>query len=354
MPNPADIPPEERPSCFRVSPEEECIPKGPGTDETIKTVDDEGAEDTELQRFKCFDLGIAYVANFGGDSVSAVDVARTDEIARIPVGTGPYAVAASPDKRFVYVSNFVDNTLSVIRTLSNTVIATIDLNAGPFTSSGPEGVAVSHDSRFVYVANYLSANISVVDAHQLTVVAEIPLTSWPTAIGITPDGNAAYVTLWDKGVVAIVDLNTNLQVGTVAVGVAPEGIDMACHKPLAYVALQGAPHVRAVNTDVGMAAVTPIAVGASSTGVSFNPNATLAYVTNKGSDTVSVIDVFRHAKILTIPVGDGPVGVKVAKNGFAVVVANQDSSTVSIIDARTSNVTATVPVGSGPVYVDII
>lgn len=354
MTDPVNTPPEKRPPCLSFTSGEPHATEGLEVDDTPKAVDGEGAEDEELQSSRCLDLGIAYVANYGGDSVSVVNIAQAQEVTQIPVGNGPHTVAASPDRCFVYVSNFLGDTLSVIRTLSNTVVATVDLNAGPFTSSGPVGVALSRNSRFVYVANWLSANISIVDAHQLAVVAEIPIPWGPGSIGITPDGNMAYVTLPNHHAVGIVDLNANLQLGTTPVGTYPVGIDIARHKPLAYAAVMLGNYVRAVNTDLGAAAITPIAVGASPTGVSFNPGATVAYVTNQTSNTVSVIDVFSHAQALAITVGHEPIGVKAAENGFAVLVANSGSDTVSIIDARTNSVTATVPVGSSPFHIDII
>ncbi len=71
-----------------------------------------------------------------------------------------------------------------------------------------------------------------------------------------------------------------------------------------------------------------------------------AYITNYGSNTVSVIDTATNTVTATIPVGIDPYGVAVTPDGSKVYVANVGSNTVSVIDTATNTVTATIPVGS--------
>src|SRR5712671_3141612 len=71
----------------------------------------------------------AYITNMGSNSVSVINTATNTVIATIPVGNLPFAVAVSPDGRKVYVtddtSNLHSDTMSVIDTATNTVTATI-------------------------------------------------------------------------------------------------------------------------------------------------------------------------------------------------------------------------------------
>src|SRR5918993_1225982 len=55
-----------------------------------------------------------------------------------------------------YVTNFSDNTVSVIDTATNTVTTTVSVGAGP------RGVAITPGGAFAYVAN-LSGTVSVID-----------------------------------------------------------------------------------------------------------------------------------------------------------------------------------------------
>jgi YVTN family beta-propeller protein len=73
-----------------------------------------------------------------------------------------------------------------------------------------------------------------------------------------------------------------------------------------------------------------------------------AYITNRNSDSVSVIDTASNALTATIPVGVVPYGVAASPNGTKVYVANELSNSVSVIDTATNTVTATVTVGSAP------
>ena len=79
----------------------------------------------------------AYVTNFNSNTVSVINTATNTVIATIPVGSGPQGVAVSPDSTRAYVTNFNSNTVSVINTATNTVIAMTPVG------SAPSGVAVA-------------------------------------------------------------------------------------------------------------------------------------------------------------------------------------------------------------------
>ncbi|MGI6146551.1 MAG: YncE family protein [Firmicutes bacterium] len=318
---------------------------------------DEVLDDVEVQQLGSLGCGTAYVTNREDASVSVIDLNRAQEVTRIPVGTRPQAIAASPDKRFVYVTNFNDATLSVINTLTNTVVDTVGLNVGAFAAEGPTGVAVTPDGRFVYVANIQSDNLSVVDARRLAVVTTVPMSAPPADLRITADGNLAYVTMGVGaiGFIGVVDLNTNLQVKAISICSNRTGIDIAPRMPLAYQACTfPVGRLHAVNTDLAEPSAESIITNLPPDQIAFNPEGTLAYVTQLDGSRLWVVDVFRHAVRLTIPVGGGSSGVKVSDNGLLVVVANLDDNTVSIVDARTNTVAATVPVGSSPFRVAIV
>ena len=67
----------------------------------------------------------AYITNNDSNSVSVINTATNTVIARIPIGYGPFGVSVSPDGGRVYIGSFGINTVGVIETATNTVIATI-------------------------------------------------------------------------------------------------------------------------------------------------------------------------------------------------------------------------------------
>lgn len=94
----------------------------------------------------------------------------------------PLGVAVSPDGTRAYVTNFSANTVSVIKTNTNTVVATIPVGAFPF------GVAVSPNGTRAYVTNLNDDTASVINTNTNTVVATIPVGDLPfgVAIGVVP------------------------------------------------------------------------------------------------------------------------------------------------------------------------
>ncbi|MEZ0287961.1 MAG: YncE family protein, partial [Methylophilus sp.] len=70
----------------------------------------------------------------------------------------------------------------------------------------------------------------------------------------------------------------------------------------------------------------------------------IAYITNQGSDSVSVLDIENKKVTHTIEVGKAPVGVAIASKQQRVYISNANSQTVSIINSRTQKTIQEVPV----------
>ena len=73
-----------------------------------------------------------YVTNQNSDTVSVIDTATNTVVATIAVGDGPYAVAVDPAGTRAYVANLFSNNVSVIDTATNTVVATIPVGNSPY------------------------------------------------------------------------------------------------------------------------------------------------------------------------------------------------------------------------------
>ena len=97
------------------------------------------------------------MANRGDDTVSVVRTSDNIVIGvPIPVGDGPWKLAITPNGCHVYVTNFIEGTVSVICTSENAVIETIPVG------NWPSGLAITHDGSNVYVANRLDGAVSVI------------------------------------------------------------------------------------------------------------------------------------------------------------------------------------------------
>jgi YVTN family beta-propeller protein len=79
----------------------------------------------------------AYITGGESNSVSVIDTTTNMVVATVAVETFPIGVAITPDGRHAYVAGDLSNNVSVIATASNTVVVTIPVGSGPF------GVAVN-------------------------------------------------------------------------------------------------------------------------------------------------------------------------------------------------------------------
>jgi YVTN family beta-propeller protein len=134
-----------------------------------------------------------------------------------PLGVGLGTAAAQAQIR-AYVTNASSDTVSVIDTATNTVVATVPVGLFPFK------VAITPDGTRAYVTNYNSKTVSIMDTATNTVVATIPVGIEPVGVAITPDGTRAYVTDPNPFTVAVIDTATNTVVATIPVGLTPLGV----------------------------------------------------------------------------------------------------------------------------------
>ena len=94
------------------------------------------------------------------------------------MGAFPTGVAITPDGTHAYVTNFKDSTVSVIATTNNAVVATIPVGSAPapgVPGGEPIGVAITPDGTHAYVANEADNTVSVIATAGNTVVAAIPV-----------------------------------------------------------------------------------------------------------------------------------------------------------------------------------
>ena len=303
----------------------------------------------------------AYVTNgsFPANSVSVIDTATNTVVATVPVGQQPVGVAVAPDGKHAYVTNENSGNVSVIDAATNTVVATVAVGSNPF------GVAVAPDGKRVYVAREIqvppsgSNNVSVIDTATNTVVA-VAVAGQPFGVAVAPDGKRVYFTNLCSNNVSVIDTATNALVATVTVGQQPFGVAVTPDGKRAYVAngancnTSGSNNVSVIDTATNTVVAT-VPVGVNPSGVAVTPDGKRAYVTNPASSNVSVIDTATNTVVATVPVGPAPFGIAFTPDGKRAYVPNAGSNNVSVIDTATNTVVGTpIPVGAGPGSVAIV
>ena len=284
---------------------------------------------------------LAYISNADSNSVSVIDTSTDTVVATVAVGNSPFGVAVKPDGTRAYVANAFSSDISVIDTLSNTVIATIALDNTPY------GMAITPDGTRAYVTNPVANGVSVIDTSTNTVVATVAVGNIPYGVAITPDGSRVYITNDQADSVSVIDTSINTVVATVAVGTFPYGVAVTPDGSRAYVVNEFSSDVSVIDTSTNTVVAT-VAVGNAPYGVAITSDGTRAYVANFFDNTISVIDTSTNTVVATVAVGSAPYGVAITPDRTRAYVANSVSNDVSVIDTSTNTVVATVAVGNDP------
>jgi YVTN family beta-propeller protein len=290
----------------------------------------------------------AYVANLNSNNVSVINIPASYVANTIPVGSGPWGVAVSPDQTQVYVSNSQGNNVSVINTASSSVVATIPVQSSPF------GVAFTPDGTAAYVANAASNSVSVINTTSQTVVATVPVQDNPVgvAMALTSNGTFAYVTNDASNSVSVIAVASNTVVQTIPVGSGPQWVAVSPNSKWAYVENAGSNSVSVISVATNTVTAT-IPVGTNPVGAAFTPDSSLAYIVNLGSMTVSVIDTASASVVATVAGFNYPFQVALTADGASAYVTDQSTNNVSVIATASNTITGTVGVGSQPIGVAI-
>jgi YVTN family beta-propeller protein len=109
----------------------------------------------------------------------------------------------------------MDNTISVINTTSDTVLATIAIGISPF------GVSASPDGSKVFVTNNQSRNVSVINTATNTILDSINIGYCLLGISISPDGSKVCVVAECDNKVFVINTSTLTVIDSITVGNFP-------------------------------------------------------------------------------------------------------------------------------------
>lgn len=132
------------------------------------------------------------------------------------------------------------------------------------------------------------------DVRQNTIVRwQVPLPGSPSAMTLSADGKRAFVAIWHKRQISIVDIGAQKLVANVATPSDPLAIALAPHHGLAYVACAGSNSVAVIDTnanrdlgDINVGMLSSVDAGATPNGLAISRDERTLYVANADEDTV--------------------------------------------------------------------
>jgi YVTN family beta-propeller protein len=283
------------------------------------------------------------VLNKSDHEAALVNPETLEVMVKLPTGKGPHEVAVSPDGRLAYVSDYGSysifregqrqqmppgNTITVLDLKGRKVAATWDL--GEFRQ--PHGIAVSRDGKHLWVTVEGSQAVLELDTTSGKV-----LRSWKTEqrtshmVVPAKDENKLYVANIGSGSVTVINRSDD-SVKNIPTGAGAEGIAITPDGREVWVTNRGANTISVI--DVASDAVTQSfeSGGTMPIRVKFTPDAKHAWVSNARSNTVTVFDAKTRERVATIEVGAVPVGIQMTPDGKRAFIANTNDNKVSVLD----------------------
>lgn len=309
----------------------------------------------------------AYVSNEDGQSVSVIDTGTDKVVATIQVGKRPRGLKLSPDGLALYVAvsglpkcppSVPDAECAKLeRDLRADGIARIDTNTLKLTGvlksgSDPEQFDISRDGRRLYVSNEDSAQATVLDTRSGAIVGMVPMGHEPEGVRVAPNGKWVIITSETDNAISIVDTATLRVLKTVKVGVRPRDLAFTPDSDLAYVSGEGDASLSRVPIPAGEPVTRVLRLGkaARPMGVVFDAAHQRIYMSTGRGGTVAVVAREGAAEKLVkeIPVGARPWGIALSADGKRLYTANGSSNDVTVVDTSSLSVLERIPVGKGP------
>jgi YVTN family beta-propeller protein len=283
----------------------------------------------------------AYVGNFKDSTVSVIDTATGAVTGTVPVAAGPHGMSMSPDGKTVYVSGDESSTVSVIDTATDRVTGTIEVG------KTPHGLAMQADGRVLLVAVYGEDRVAFIDIATRAIAGSVAVPK-PHTIAIRPDGKLAYVASQQPGKFAlvVVDLATRSAVREIALDKPPRDPEFSYDGKALYFTLAGVNAVQVLDpqTDRIVAAVP---TGASPHIAAYFRGAPAATAVVQGPGELLLFDPATNAPLRTIAVGKQPHWVAASTDGKHAYVTDEGSNDLSVVDL-TSGQVKTIAVGNAP------
>jgi len=282
-----------------------------------------------------------YVASESGDIVTRIEVGPEGwrKLKEIPVGlspadvAGPHNVAVSPDGRYWYVSIAHGQPFGSIwkfTTGTDSLVGRAPVGMFPTT------VGLSPDGDWAFVPNsdfhgdrgHLNT-VSVIYTPDMTSLTEVPTCDMPHGSRVSHGGRTAYIACMMSDELVAIDASTFAITSRVNVG--------SGHPMTMNMAMADAPPGAASSTMPGQ---NPDCL---TTYVSVAPTDSVVYVACNHGNTLQVRDAHSLALVRSVPTGAGAYNVEPSPDGKVVIVTNKKAQSVSIFDAHSLAELARVP-----------
>ncbi len=306
---------------------------------------------------------LVFVENSHGGDVSIIDAATLKVTGTIPIGQSPDEIVASPSGDVLYLSRIVRRDDG--RPTGNGELVAVDPAArtvlwrAPLRGS-PNHVAVSPDGRRVYVTIVSGSWVDVVDVAKRSVVDSVEVGTGPHDIDVSRDGKTVYVGLIRGTDVTIFDAATKRVIRKIAFGENVRPIALSHDESQLFVQLSHTHAITVVDPRTGKIVkrlAMPLPPGKTlpdsmpidaDHGLRITTDGKFLISNGSMFDLVAIWSLPDLRLVGTVPVGHDPNWIIVSPDGKRAFVSNRASDDVSVIDLAGRREVARVKVGSYP------
>lgn len=263
-----------------------------------------------------------------------------------------YGAVYSPDGRQAFVVGTKDNVHTYTVSKTGRLTPGGDVAIGPGDGSVyPYGLAITPDGSLLMTANDIANSVSVIDTSSQLVVASIPVGHYPNTIAVAPDGKHAYVTNWEDATVSVIDVstvggaitakvnNTGNSVGpaqvkggvieTIGVGNHPAGMVFSPDGKTLYVADANSDAISAIDTTsytvtktISVSPYSKAPLSSSPVSLAISRDGQTLFAANAGENAVAVVSLAAGKTVGRVPTAWYPSTVLLSKDGGTMFVTN--------------------------------
>ncbi|QNI36621.1 YVTN family beta-propeller repeat protein [Edaphobacter albus] len=279
------------------------------------------------------------VANQHDQSLSVIDTATNKVVATIPVGgvTG-HEVAVSPDGKTAYVPIYgnagvgragTDGAqISVIDLATRKIVGKVEFDHGV----RPHCAVYDRHTGMLLVTTELDKSVTIIDPKTLKIVGSIPTGQEQSHMfALSADGRRGYTANVGPGTVSVLDVVGRKTLAVIPISGNTQRIAISRDGSMVFTADQKKPQLAVIDTATNKVK-TWVALPAVGYGTAPTRDGRWLLVTMRGAKQVAVVDLKTLKVDRTLDVADGPSEVVVTPDGKRAYVACNFSNQISVVD----------------------
>jgi YVTN family beta-propeller protein len=297
-------------------------------------------------------------------TLSIIDPATLEVVARVPAGPDPHEVIASEDGKFAYISNYgggAYNTITPVDLVAQKTLPVIDLGA----LRGPHGLAFAAGK--VWFTAEAAKAIGSCDPATKQI-------DWILGTGqdrthmiyVFPNLNPIITSNVNSATISVIEKTnssggpppppgapkpaprTNWTETVIPVGKGSEGFDVSPDRKEIWVANAQDGTISVIDLTAKKVVQTLDANVRGANRLKFTPDGKLVFVSTLGGPDLVVLDATTRKEVNLIPIGRGAAGILMQPDGQRAYVSCTPDDYIVVIDLKSLTVTGKINAGKQP------